>query len=116
MGLPLAALFLAMGPLRHRLPALVLAFDIAFTLVLASGCQAEERSAFGRIAAGAHGHVRLEPQDRVILSARRIPGNFFTATPRAGNRLTEAADLLIADTVDGKSVARYARVRFCAAD
>ena len=48
--------------------------------------------------------------------AHPIPGAFFTATPRAGNRLTEAADLLIADTVDGKSVARYARVRFCAAD
>jgi len=48
--------------------------------------------------------------------ARRIPSTFFTATPRAGNRLTEAADLLIADTIDGKSVARYARIRFCPAD
>jgi len=44
--------------------------------------------------------------------ARRIPSTFFTATPRAGNRLTETADLLIADTIDGKSVARYARIRF----
>ena len=48
--------------------------------------------------------------------ARRIPSTFFTATPRAGNRLTEAVDLLIADTIDGKSVARYARIRFCPAD
>ena len=48
--------------------------------------------------------------------ARRIDGTFFTATPRAGNRLTEAVDLLIADTIDGKSVARYARIRFCPAD
>jgi len=47
---------------------------------------------------------------------RRIPSTFFTATPRAGNRLTETADLLIADTIDGKSVARYARIRFCPAD
>ncbi|NLF70384.1 MAG: D-aminoacylase [Candidatus Anammoximicrobium sp.] len=46
--------------------------------------------------------------------ARPIPGIFFTATPRAGNRLTEAADLLIADTIDGKPVARYARIRFSA--
>jgi len=45
-----------------------------------------------------------------------IPSAFFTATPRAGNRLTEAADLLIADTVDGRPVARYARIRFCSAD
>jgi len=44
--------------------------------------------------------------------ARTIPGTFFTATPRAGNRLTEAADLLIADTVEGKPVARYARLGF----
>jgi hypothetical protein len=43
---------------------------------------------------------------------RRITGSFFTATPRAGNRLTEAADLLIADTVEDKSAARYARIRF----
>jgi hypothetical protein len=48
--------------------------------------------------------------------ARRIPSTFFTATPRAGNRLTESADLLIADTIDGKPVARYARIRFCRAD
>ena len=45
--------------------------------------------------------------------ARPITGAFFTATPRAGNCLSEAADLLIADTIDGKSVARYARIRFC---
>ncbi len=42
----------------------------------------------------------------------RVTSTFFTATPRAGNPLTEAADLLIADTVDGRSVARYARIRF----
>jgi len=43
---------------------------------------------------------------------RAIPGTFFTATPRAGNPLSEAADLLIADAVNGKPVARYARIRF----
>jgi len=48
--------------------------------------------------------------------ARPITSAFFTASPRAGNRLTEAADLLIADTVDGKLVARYARIRFCRPD
>ena len=49
--------------------------------------------------------VRI-PLERPIKSA------FFTATPRAGNRLTDAADLLIADTIDGRPVVRYARVRF----
>jgi hypothetical protein len=47
---------------------------------------------------------------------RRISSAFFTATPRAGNRLTEAADLLIADTVDGTPVASYARIQFSPAD
>ena len=61
--------------------------------------------------------MRIESDGRAsapvrIPLARRIPSTFFTATPRAGNRLTEAADLLIADTIDGKSVARYARIRF----
>jgi N-acyl-D-amino-acid deacylase len=61
--------------------------------------------------------VRFE-QDGSISAPVRIPvqrpltGTFFTATPRAGNRLTEAVDLLISDTVDDKPVARYARLRF----
>lgn len=61
--------------------------------------------------------VRVE-KDGSISAPVRIPlqrpltGTFFTATPRSGNRLSEAADLLIADTEDGKSVVRYARVRF----
>lgn len=37
---------------------------------------------------------------------------FFTASPRAGNRVSDAADLLVADSVDGKPVARYVRMRF----
>lgn len=37
---------------------------------------------------------------------------FFTASPRAGNRLSDAADLLIADSANGKPVARYVRMRF----
>ena len=65
--------------------------------------------------------VRVEP-DGSISTAVRIPlerplsGTFFTATPRSGNPLCEAADLLIADTLDGVPVARYARIRFCPAE
>jgi len=55
----------------------------------------------------------LPPLAILRRKCRPIPGIFFTATPRAGNRLTDAADLLIADTIDGKPVARYARIRFC---
>jgi hypothetical protein len=62
--------------------------------------------------------IRIEADGSVsarvrIPLARPIPGVFFTATPRAGNRLSEAADLLIADTVDGRPAVRYARIRFC---
>ncbi|MCX6910959.1 MAG: hypothetical protein NTY01_23355, partial [Verrucomicrobia bacterium] len=62
--------------------------------------------------------VRVEA-DGSISAAVRIPlhrpltGTFFTASPRSGNRLSDATDILIADTQDGKPVARYARIRFC---
>lgn len=47
--------------------------------------------------------------------ARPIAGAFFTATPRGGSPLTETADLLTADTIDGRQVAQYIRLRFCGA-
>ena len=62
--------------------------------------------------------IRVEA-DGSISTAVRIPlqrpltDTFFTTSPRSGNRLFEAADLLIADTVDGQPVARYVRIRFC---
>jgi len=43
--------------------------------VIASGSQGEPRSAMSRIAAGLHSQIQIEPGDRVIFSARRIPGN-----------------------------------------
>jgi hypothetical protein len=47
---------------------------------------------------------------------RRIASTFFTTTPRSGNQLSEEAHLLIADTIDGEPVARYARIRFVDSD
>ena len=61
--------------------------------------------------------VRVGP-DGAVSAPVRIPlerpirSTFFTATPRSGTRLTDAADLLIADTIDGQPVVRYARIRF----
>lgn len=61
--------------------------------------------------------VRVEA-DGSISAPVRIPlrypltDTFFSATPRSGNRPSEAADLLISDTQDGKPIARYARIRF----
>jgi ribonuclease J len=44
-------------------------------LVLAGGTQAEASSAMRRLASATHQHLRLEPGDTVIHSARVIPGN-----------------------------------------
>jgi len=44
-------------------------------LVLAGGSQGEATSALRRLASETHQHLRLEPGDRVIHSARVIPGN-----------------------------------------
>ncbi len=44
-------------------------------LIIASGSQGEHRSAIYRLALGEFRSVKLEPGDRVIFSARTIPGN-----------------------------------------
>lgn len=74
------------------------------------GASAETRSQTGNYA------VRVEP-DGSVSEPVRIPLErpftmCFTATPRSGNALTDTADLLIADTIDGQPVVRYARLAF----
>ena len=43
-------------------------------VVIASGSQAEPQAALARLANGSHHHLRLEPDDTVVLSSRVIPG------------------------------------------
>lgn len=45
------------------------------TVALASGCQAEWRSAMYRISVGEHRDVSIQADDTVVLSSRFIPGN-----------------------------------------
>jgi len=44
-------------------------------LVLATGTQAEQRAALGRLAAQRHHQMKVEPGDMVLMSSRIIPGN-----------------------------------------
>ena len=109
------------GPLRptgyighprfHIAPDHTLYIHILCNLV---GTTPETRAQTGTYALRIESDGSVSAPVRIPLS-RPITGAFFTATPRAGNRLTEAADLLIADTRDGKPVASYARIRFCPA-
>jgi ribonuclease J len=68
-----------LGLLPRPLPTLI-APDMAQAvprdqlLVIASGSQAEPQAALARLAGGTHNHLRLEPDDTVILSSRIIPG------------------------------------------
>jgi ribonuclease J len=66
-------------------------------LCLATGSQGEPLSALSRIAIDDHRHVKLGPQDTVVLSARAIPGN-EKAIGRVINHITRrGADVITED-------------------
>lgn len=62
--------------------------------IIASGCQAEEYSAFASITRGQHAQVRLEPGDWAIMSARRIPGNEHTINRAVNALLRQGIEVL----------------------
>lgn len=66
-------------------------------LVLATGSQGEPLSALARISRGEHREVRLSPGDRVIHSARVIPGNERHIAKMMDRLLRGGAELVAAE-------------------
>lgn len=65
-------------------------------LLICTGCQGEPRAALTRISRGDHPQIRLQPDDTVILSSRKIPGN-ETRINAIHNRLVEKRVEVITD-------------------
>jgi hypothetical protein len=75
------------------------------------GATPETRAQTGTYAVRVEADGSISAPVRIPLQ-RPIAGAFFTATPRSGNPLSEAADLLSADSINGQPTARYVRLRF----
>lgn len=63
-------------------------------LAIATGSQGEARAALARLARGEHPAFRILPGDRVILSARTIPGNEPEVHAIVGDLLRRGADVV----------------------
>lgn len=73
-------------------------YDDDKLIILATGSQAEPRSAISRLAQGDHHQINLSPDDTVVFSARMIPGNegkiqrMIDGIVRRGARVVTAYD------------------------
>lgn len=65
-------------------------------LLICTGCQGEPRAALTRISRGDHPHIRLQANDTVIFSSRKIPGNEVKINA-IQNRLVEKKVEVITD-------------------
>ena len=65
-------------------------------LIICTGGQGEPRAALARIARGDHPQIRLQPNDTVIFSSRKIPGNELKINGMQ-NRLVEKRVEVITD-------------------
>jgi len=72
--------------------------DDARTVLLVAGSQGEPLSALSRFAAQSHNLVNVKPGDRVLLSARPIPGNERLVNRTINNLYRHGARVFSADT------------------
>lgn len=66
-------------------------------MMIATGCQGEPRAALARLARGARELPPVEPGDRVVFSARVIPGNEISALRVANQLVRRGAELVFGD-------------------
>lgn len=69
-------------------------------LAVATGSQGEPRTALRRMAMGTHPDVELEPGDRVIFSARAIPGNEEAIDALIANLKEQGVEVITAEAAD----------------
>jgi ribonuclease J len=67
-------------------------------LCITTGSQGEPRAALSRIAIDDHRHVRLEPGDTVVFSARAIPGNEKAIARTMSHIARRGAEVVTGDT------------------
>lgn len=67
-------------------------------MVIATGSQAEPRAALARLALDDHPKMRLEPGDRVVLSARAIPGNEVEVMRMVGDFHRRGCEVVLKQT------------------
>lgn len=72
--------------------------DASEIVIIATGTQAEARSALYRMSLNDHPDVRLLPGDTVIMSSRFIPGNEKNISHLINNLYRRGAEVLDADT------------------
>lgn len=77
-------------------------------LAIATGSQGEERAALARLARGEHPGFALTTGDRVILSARTIPGNEPTVHAILGMLLRRGVEVITRQTERGVHVSGHA--------
>jgi ribonuclease J len=77
-------------------------------LAIATGSQGEERAALARLARGDHNAFEVVPGDRVILSARTIPGNEPEVHAIVGQLIRRGVDVVTRATERGVHVSGHA--------